>query len=120
MMDALVADLVKLQTVGIMVDRERWHLVVLGITGDLQFFTKIGKLERSYNHISKKSGQKTHTGICHLCMGGVPGCSFEDFSDEPVWLSTVGAEEPWSQEPSFARRLRTETCNRAAFLNPKP
>ena len=88
MMDALVADLVKLQTVGIMVDGERWHLVVLGITGDLQFFTKIGKLERSYNHVSKKSGQKTHTGICHLCMGGVPGCSFEDFSDEPVWLST--------------------------------
>ena len=58
MFDELAADLVKLQTVGISVGSERWHLVVIGAVGDLQFFSKLCNLTRNYSHFPRNLGKK--------------------------------------------------------------
>ena len=118
MFDELVLDLVKLQTDGVTMSGETWHLAFVGTVGDLQFFTKIADLNRSYNHVSKKSGQKTLVGVCHLCLGGLPGCSFEDFSDSPCWLPSVGLVDPWEVPPTLVRELHVNTDNPAGFLKP--
>ena len=118
MFDELVDDLVKLQTVGVTVGAHRWHLAVIGAVGDLQFFTKLCSLTRSYNHVAKRSGQEANKGICHLCMGGTPGVSFEDFTDRPGWYSTQGLVDPWETTPKLIRRLHVDVCNKAGYLKP--
>ena len=52
--DAFVADLELLQREGVQLHGETWRFAFIGTVGDLQFFTKIGGLSRSYNHVSKK------------------------------------------------------------------
>ena len=47
MLAALSADLTKLQTIGVLVQGERWRLAVVDTTGDLQWFCKAGRLVRS-------------------------------------------------------------------------
>ena len=118
MFDELINDLVKLQTTGVLVEGERWHLAVIGAVGDLQFFAKLCKLTRSYVHIAKRSGQQAKNGICHLCLGGTAGVSFEDFGDNPAWYATQGREEPWHSTPNLIRRLHVDTSNVAGFLRP--
>ena len=118
MFDELISDLVQLQTVGIKVGEERWHLAVIGCVGDLQFFSKLCKLTRSYSHVAKRSGLQAKTGICHLCLSGTENISFEDFSDNPAWKSTTGISEPWDVTPNLIRRLHVDVSNRASFLKP--
>ena len=118
LMDALVADLVKLQTVGVLFQKERWHLATVGATGDLQWFCKVAKLIRSYNHVSKKSGQQSRTGICHLCLAGEPDYNFESFVDSPSWEATIGQRDPWHELPELIRRLHINSRNPASFFKP--
>ena len=118
MFDELILDLVQLQTVGVSVGSERWHLAFIGAVGDLQFFVKLCNLTRSYTHVSKRSGQQTTNGICHLCLGGRPHISFEDFTDNPIWYNTMGREDPWEEVPSLIRRLHVDVSNPASFLKP--
>ncbi|CAE7658961.1 unnamed protein product [Symbiodinium sp. CCMP2592] len=119
MFDALAIDLAKLQTEGIKVNGERWHLVVIAAVGDWQFFAKVGHLNRCYTHVSKRSGQKTLNGICHLCLAGTHGCpTWEDFVDSPTWRPTCGTLEPWEQTPSLIRRLHVNVANRVSFFQP--
>ena len=118
MFDELVADLVKLQTEGVLIGDERWHLATIGAVGDLQFFQKMCNLTRSYTHISKRSGQEMKNGICHLCLGGRPNISFEDFSDNPAWYASMGVEEPWETVPALIRKLHVDVGNPAWFLRP--
>ncbi|CAE7622989.1 unnamed protein product [Symbiodinium sp. CCMP2592] len=119
MFDALAIDLAKLQTQGIKVNGERWHLVVIAAVGDWQFFAKVGHLNRCYTHVSKRSGQKTLNGICHLCMAGHHSWpTWEDFVDSPTWRPTCGTLEPLEQTPSLIRRLHVNVANRASFFQP--
>ena len=116
MFDELVADFVSLQNIGILVAGQRWHPVVIGMVGDLQFFAKIGRLTRSFSHVSKRTGQRALNGICHLCLAGQANYAFEDCSDDPGWYATLGAESPWTEAPTFVRRLHTDTANPAGFM----
>ena len=118
MMTVLVEDLVRLQTVGVFVGQQRWCLATVGATGDLQWFCKAGKLVRSYNHVSKKSGQKTKIGICHLCLAREANYNFESFVDSPAWESSVGLVDPWHETPELIRRLHINIRNPASFFKP--
>ncbi|CAE7779886.1 unnamed protein product [Symbiodinium sp. CCMP2456] len=118
MFDELAKDLARLQTEGIQVNGERWHLPIIAATGDWQFFAKLGRLTRCYTHVSKRSGQKTLNGICHLCCAGQANYPWEDFVDAPLWMPSVGTEEPWEQTPSLIRRLHCDSSNRATFFRP--
>ena len=122
MFEALVEDLCKLSTIGIQIKSESavetWHCAFIGSVGDLQFFSKVASLTRSYTHVSKRSGQQTKAGLCHLCLAGLPGWTFEDFSDSPAWLQSVGAEPPWESPPDLVMRLFHDTENPAGFLKP--
>ena len=118
MFDELAIDLARLQTEGIKLNGERWHLPVIAAVGDWQFFAKVGRLTRCYTHVSKRSGQRTLNGICHLCLAGQANYGWEDFVDVPSWLPSVGTEEPWEQTPSLVRRLHVNVANRASFFRP--
>ena len=118
MLAALSADLTKLQTIGVLVQGERWRLAVVGATGDLQWFCKAGRLVRSYNRVSKRSGQKSHGGICYLCLAGTPEFKFDCFADNPSWLPSVGLEDPWVETPDFIRRFHVNNANPADFFKP--
>ena len=117
-MNALVADLVQLQSVGVFDGKHRWNLATLGATGDLQWFSKAGRLVRSYCHVSKRSGQKSHVGICHLCLAGEDEYDFESFVDSPAWERTVGLVDPWHETPELIRRLHINARNPASFFKP--
>ena len=116
--DAFVADLELLQREGVQLHGETWRFAFIGTLGDLQFFTKIGGLSRSYNHVSKKSGQQMKAGICHLCQAGLAGWPFERFEDEPAWLQSVGTEDPWVSPPGMATRLFSNPDNPASYFKP--
>ncbi|CAE7359121.1 unnamed protein product [Symbiodinium sp. CCMP2456] len=118
MFDELAKDLARLQTEGVMVNGERWHLPVIAATGDWQFFAKVGHLTRCYTHVAKRSGQRTLNGICHLCMAGTANLGWEDFVDDPDWMQSIGAEEPWVETPKLIRRLHTDAVNKAKFFRP--
>eukprot|EP00439_Symbiodinium_sp_Y106_P025684 s1493_g3.t1 len=112
--DALVSDLELMQQKGVQIQGETWKFAFIGTVGDLQFFTKIGGLTRSYNHVSKKSGQQMKAGICHLCQAGLPGWPFEHFLDSPTWLQSVGTVDPWENPPSMVLRLFANPDNLAS------
>ncbi|OLP92710.1 hypothetical protein AK812_SmicGene25479 [Symbiodinium microadriaticum] len=118
MFDELARNLSELQTVGVSFRGERWHLAVIGAVGDWQFFAKMGKLTRCYTHVSKRSGQRTLAGICHLCHAGQPGVDWENFTSNPSWLQTIGCTAPWMTAPPLVRRLHVETCCPSAFMKP--
>ncbi|CAE7709548.1 unnamed protein product [Symbiodinium sp. CCMP2592] len=122
MFEALVEDLCKLSTTGIQIKSksgvETWHCAFIGSVGDLQFFAKVASLTRSYTHVSKRSGQQAKNGLCHLCLAGKPGWDYEDFSDNPAWLRSVGIEPPWESPPDLIFRLFHDPGNAGGFLKP--
>ncbi|CAE7922101.1 unnamed protein product, partial [Symbiodinium sp. KB8] len=109
MFEELARNLSELQTVGVSFRGQKWHLAVIGAVGDWQFFAKVGKLTRCYTHVSKRSGQRTLAGICHLCHAGMAGIDWENFTSNPSWLQTVGCTAPWMTVPQLVRRLHVET-----------
>lgn len=116
--DALVSDLELLQRQGVKANGETFHIAAIGAVGDLQYFAKVGGLTRSYNHVSKKTNQKTKAGICHLCLAGLPGWPFEHFDDAPSWIQSVGSEDPWQTPPSMVTRPCASPDNPASFFKP--
>lgn len=42
-------------------------------------------------------------GGCYECLAGLSRFPFEDFTDSPQWLATIGAEVPWNQAGPLAQ-----------------
>ena len=78
---------------------ETWHIVVLGLKGDMPFLAKTGKLSRHYLRATRKESSQGK-GVCWLCPAGKNGCPYEDFNPSCAW-ATTHAPEPWSQCLTF-------------------
>ena len=61
------------------------RLAVTGVKGDWPWLIEAGHLSRHFRRAPKR-GESTMVagGVCHLCLGGVHGFPFEDFSASPT------------------------------------
>ena len=100
-------------------------LVHLATKGDLPALVKLGSFWRSYSHAPKaKSSVKPCDGICHFCLAGqesgnIPDRQdypFEDFSQNPAWLSTVEQVLPWEDTPAILEGLPLERSCLTSFF----
>ena len=70
----------------------------VGLKADMKWHTKIGELSRSYEH----QGRKQALLCCHMCMAGQETMPWEDMSENPCWLTSVGQTRPWTAAPPIA------------------
>ena len=73
---------------------------VIAIKGDMAFHKSLMRLDRSYHNLDTAGV----TEICHHCLAGGPGFSFEDFSEDPMWVQSMYLQRPWpsDQPPPMA------------------
>lgn len=66
------------------------RLAVTGVKGDWPWLIEAGHLSRHFRRAPKR-GESTMVagGVCHLCLGGVHGFPFEDFSASPSFEATM-------------------------------
>ncbi|CAE7891710.1 unnamed protein product [Symbiodinium microadriaticum] len=86
------------------------RFLVVGLKGDLPFLAKAGHLNRTFLNIRKapeKPSSKPLVGCCWMCGAGTPNIPFEEFTAEPRWLSTCGANNalPWTNTPPWFDHL---------------
>ena len=92
---------------GLLVNRNRFYVSVIGCKGDVPYLVKAGKFERSFARRPLKRSAKTPcSGICHICLAGneshTPAIPFEDYGLlRPKWMETVGLERAFSETPPF-------------------
>ena len=84
---------------GVCVGGTYWFGAVLGLKGDLAWFSKIGKLTRCYKFVGGDQG------CCHYCHAGSGHEHFEDISRVPSWSSSIYFDRPWlcNEPPMFDR-----------------
>ena len=99
--EEMVESFERMFTEGIIVNESRFFATAVGCKGDMDFFAKYFNLERSYSNVMSRS-----LGIiCHECMataGSQSQVCFEDFSEDPVWATTLYHARPWSKKPVLA------------------
>lgn len=121
MFSALVDDLVELQG-GFMYRGEKWHLVTVGMKGDLPQLIKTGgfirhwlRAERKQKDPSKDKPDQKPAGVCHLCSAGTEdGGPFEDCNWNARWAEVV-SPLPWARTPSLLRLLHQASCPERMF-----
>ena len=94
-------DLRALYYEGVQIGSRVWNLACIGCKGDLQWFLKLGGLQRSFARLSHKSEQE----CCHECLAGGPQYPWEDLSENPAWAATSYKVIPWTEEPSSGMLL---------------
>ena len=79
---------------------ERWHIVCLGLKGDMPFLRSAGGFTRHWQRAVRKEDEHTNPpGVCWLCLAGTkPGGPFEDFNVDSLW-SKVPTVDPWVKPP---------------------
>ena len=118
---ALLAD-------GFQAHGKRWHVVILGFTGDSPYAKKIGDFSRSFNNVRKThSSKRRQKGCCWLCHAGY---EFEDVHipfehlgfSSPLWLQTRKLQNPlpWEGEGGALLHymLMDSADTPAAFFRP--
>lgn len=100
----MIDDLLHLQTEGFSYREEQWHIVCLGVKGDLPFLRSAGGFQRHWQRaVRVESASAKPVGVCWLCLAGTePGGPFEDFNLDARW-SQVPAVDPWLTQPSLLR-----------------
>lgn len=119
--DVLMQNLATLYFGGLMLGGKHLHFLVIGVKGDLPFLQKAAHLERTFLNIRKapkKASSKPLVGCCHLCLAGTDSFPFEDFSQSPKFLETMGPcnPYPWSSLPPFVEYMPWVRTNPAAIL----
>ena len=74
---------------GVEVDNKRWHLVLISCKGDNPALCKMGRLSRTYLHLTGKAG------ICFMCRAGQEGLPWEQLTPDAPWRSTCYQVRPW-------------------------
>ena len=118
---SLVDDLSKLQR-GFNYNGERFHLICLGMKGDLPYLAKTGNFTRHWLRAERKVKDDTSdskkarpAGVCWLCYAGTDeGGPWEDFNVDCRWAK-VEAPEPWIERPTVLRLFHQPSCPEALF-----
>ena len=75
-------------------DGEKWFPACLGLKLDMEWMTKCGSLNRSYQNV----GTVREIPCCHECDAGSPGIPFEDVNPDAKWVETRWATVPWDPQ----------------------
>jgi hypothetical protein len=75
-------------------DGEKWFPACLGLKLDMEWMTKCGSLNRSYQNV----GTVREIPCCHECDAGSPEVPFEDVNPDAKWVETRWATLPWDAE----------------------
>ena len=118
---ALVDDLLILQQ-GFQYEGKRYHLINVGMKGDLPYLAKTGNFDRHWLRAQRKDPSKVTVknpakpaGVCWLCNAGMSGCGpFEDFNLDCEWANSA-VPEPWSVRPSALDLYHDPTCPERVF-----
>lgn len=95
---------------------ERLHPIPIGNKGDWPYLATSAKLVRSYRNVPRAAQSATPcTGICHLCNAGQPLFDYEDVSNTPAFLATLGVDMPWNEEAAFTRVLMHDRGQKPFF-----
>ena len=77
----------------------RLRFCVCSVKGDWPFLIEAAHLERHFRRAPKRGESSLASpGVCHLCLGGVSGISYTDFSTSPDWertMDSAAAQVPW-------------------------
>lgn len=103
---------------------KRWHLINLGLKGDLPFLAKTGNLERHWLRAERKAADMKKTkgkpgdgpaGVCFLCNAGKLDVGpFEDFNLNCNWAQCP-VTAPWSVRPSVLDLYHDPSCPERVF-----
>ena len=97
---------------------ERWHLIVIGVKGDMPFLAKTGNFVRHWLRAPRKEKQdrsKPLPGICWLCLGGTEdGGPWEDCNWNCQW-SMVPNKVPWECPPPWLHLFHSPTFPETMF-----
>ena len=86
-------------------NQQQWHIIVLGVKGDLPWLTKAAGFQRHFlraQRVENRKSREQPVGICFLCHAGRCQVPFEDFSDHARWVDD-GSDVPWLQTPSLLK-----------------
>lgn len=94
-MENIKGEIVKMMNEGVVVGKEVYYPICLGLKGDQPALIKAGKFTRSFRNMGE--GKM----CCWECCAGLPGFPWEDTSKGAAWVGTVGITNPWSEnDPS--------------------
>lgn len=93
------------------VDGNRWFPALIGFRLDMEWMTKVGTLDRSYQNV----GTRNAIPCCHECDAGAEGVHFEDVNTTARWISTCWNTVPWSSSPPW-HSVAFDTQAPAKFL----
>ena len=117
---ALVDDLLVLQK-GFKYRNETWHIITLGMKGDLPYLAKTGRFMRHWLRAerqpkeTKKGPRVPPVGVCWLCHGGTDeGGPWEDFRWDSSWAQRA-APEPWHEAPHFLKLYHEPSAPERVF-----
>lgn len=89
-------------------EKVTFRLAVTGIKGDWPFLIAAANLDRHFRRAPKHgvigAGAQSH-GVCHLCLAGMPGYAFDDYSINASWeqtMHTAASQCPWTDVSSWA------------------
>lgn len=91
MLQELASESLDLFTDGVTVFGRQYFFICMGLKADQPAAAKAGNFCRSFANYGKNRGS------CPECLAGLDLYPFEDFSDWPAWLPTVGVQVPWNQ-----------------------
>ena len=98
-----------------------FHFCLIGCKGDFPFIRMAAGMNRSFLNIRKRPmGRYSQplVGCCWLCRAGTDDVPFEDVSDNPKWLETMGPENhlPWDKVPPFLEHVRCNQVDKPSFF----
>ena len=108
-LDNIVEDLRDLFENGLEGPGGTYRVLFLGCKGDWPYLVKAGRLKRNFNTSAKRGYRKEvlpEPGMCHCCLAGRDNYPYEAINTlRPAWLTTIGAEVPWSIDapPAFTK-----------------
>ena len=118
---ALVDDLLILQQ-GFQYEGKRYHLINVGMKGDLPYLAKTGNFDRHWlraqrkdpSKVKREKYSKASRSVLAL-HAGMSGCGpFEDFNLDCEWANSA-VPEPWSVRPSALDLYHDPTCPERVF-----
>ncbi|CAE7833609.1 unnamed protein product [Symbiodinium sp. CCMP2592] len=92
---------------------EQYRFGFIGAKGDAEWHFDAGSFNRSYHRIGPVNPAK----ICPWCDAGSEGFPYTDVSSAPKWLETVGASDPWDEDPPLSAIPFSESFGAFMYKN---
>ena len=121
LLDSWGKEMESLFTNGVFIHGTKFHIAVLGLTGDAPFLKQAGNHNRSFLNIRKShTSEEALVGCCWLCHAGKPDIDFEEVGFNTNWRNTCGAnnELPWYLPGPLLLYCKHLESDKASFYRP--